>query len=150
MRGHRWLLSLTAAALAAGALAACGDDDESATADPEPDIRLELTFTGPGGEVTRTLECDPAGGTWPAAEEACDNLAAAANLLEPFRIETRDYVLITEVPLTVTGVAGGEDVDLTFPERGSSTRRARLRALRQALVPSAYDAVAAEAAGDEP
>jgi Subtilisin inhibitor-like len=81
-----WAASL----LAALALAGCGEaspaGDEGAPQPAGPATELTVTFrpAGEGGKARQaTLTCDPAGGTHPGPEAACEALASQAGVLEP-------------------------------------------------------------------
>ncbi len=128
----RPVVLLTAVVVAVVVLAGCGDGDGSA-ARPDPEARTSLTIAVEGPTASRafTLACDPVGGTWPDAEGVCERLATPAGraVLEPIGSETRDYVPVAPVAITVSGRVDGEDVRLAIPREGSGTRRARYREL---------------------
>lgn len=129
------------------ALAACGDDGASAgattgSAPASIDLEIEIAASAREGAPSRSfdLRCDPNGGTWPSVDPACRRLTP--RLLSPIKIETRDLQQITDQPLRISGRAFGADVSLDIPAMGSGTRLARLRALREALGPVAFDEAA--------
>jgi Subtilisin inhibitor-like len=82
----QWAASL----LAALALAGCGEappeEDGGAQQPPGPATELTVTFrpADEDGEAREAmLTCDPAGGTHPGPEAACEALASRADALEP-------------------------------------------------------------------
>ena len=110
----------------------------SVTPAPRVNLRIAIAASAANGAPSRTwrLRCAPSAGDWPAVATACRRLTSA--LLLPITHETRDLGYITNQPVRIRGSAFGHNVDLRFPARGSSTRRARLKALRSALGAAAY------------
>lgn len=98
--------------------------DPTTTPEPTEPVVVELTVTrgvdpGSGASAeaaTWTLTCDPAGGTHPTAQEACDLIAAAGrDLFAPVPGD----VMCTEIyggpeVAHVVGTVGGEPVDARF------------------------------------
>lgn len=121
--------------------AGCGEDGDGSTDSAravEARSSLSITLTGPRSTRAFTLRCEPDGGTWPDAAAACEGLRAAPKVLEPIGIETRDLVPITDTPVTITGEFDGKAVNLSFPARGSSTRRGRFGEVVTALGADAF------------
>lgn len=98
--------------------------EPTTTPEPTDPVRVELTVTrgvDPGSEAsaeaaTWTLTCDPAAGTHPTAQAACDLVATVG--LDLFVPVPRDAVC-TEIyggpeVAHVVGTMGGEPVDARF------------------------------------
>jgi hypothetical protein len=102
------------------------------------DLRIRISASDRKGAPVRLwhLRCKPEGGDWPSVGPACHRLKPA--LLATIEFETKDYTRITRQPVRITGRAFGKVVDLRFPAMGSSTRTARLKALRTALGPRGF------------
>ena len=107
------------------AVAGCssdGGDDETPRPLPSADQKTELTVVvsdGEGNDETFTIKCDPADGTHPRPESACEFLELAAKWGEdPFAPVPEDAVCTQTYggpeTATVTGVWLGRDIDATF------------------------------------
>jgi hypothetical protein len=90
-------LRLLALALGAVLAAGCGGEEDEATAEPE--TSLEIAVTGGGEHERWTLTCEPAGGTHPDPEAACDALAEQQEALAP-----------TPMDVACTEIYGGPQV----------------------------------------
>jgi hypothetical protein len=99
-----------------------GGDDEAPRPLPSADQQTELTVVvsdGEGNDETFTVTCDPADGTHPRPESACEFLELAAKWGEdPFAPVPEDAVC-TQIyggpeTATVTGVWLGREIDATF------------------------------------
>lgn len=109
-------------ALAAATLAGCGAADDgggSAKVSPSSAAQTRLTIevrsTPQGSATTWTLTCDPAGGTHPKADAACQALEKAT---DPFKPVPKD-ALCTQIHggdqvATVTGTWRGASVNARF------------------------------------
>ena len=130
--GLRRLLRLPVVAalvLPLGALAGCGDDagtgvpsagpTDEATVSRGP-TALEIDLYPPYGPDVRvgnwTLTCEPADGTLPNAEAACDALLADPSVLQPPACEGE--MITDQRSLRVTGTLRGQPIDY---QRGTSS-----------------------------
>lgn len=121
--GHRRSLATAAGAVAAAALALAGCGAEEPTGAPptgvSPAPRTELTVEvrdKPGASpVVWTLTCDPAGGTHPEPQAACQALAVADRPFQP----VPSGAVCTQIhggdqTARVTGTWRGTEVDARF------------------------------------
>ena len=123
---------LLLAALIALVAAGCGSESDDGGAagggggggstETTPTTELTVTFwsqgkDGPSREAT--LTCDPAGGTHPNPQKACDLLAADPDALEPVPQDVA-CTLIYGGPevATIVGTIDGEKVNATFNRSG--------------------------------
>ncbi|MBE9375803.1 hypothetical protein IQ251_15235 [Saccharopolyspora sp. HNM0983] len=116
---------LSATALAAAALvggAALAGGAAPAAADPVPASTVQLTIQGENlleASVT-TLNCEPSGGTHPAADTACDALITADGDFAALPVEPRACTLQYD-PVTVhaSGTWHGEPIHFQqdYPNR---------------------------------
>ncbi len=113
---------------AAAALAGCAADDGEAESPalPSADVSTDLTVTVSDGEAeqTFTVQCDPAGGTHPRPESACQFLQLAAEWGEdPFAPPPADAVCaqVYGGPQTasVSGTWRGREVAAQFARTDS-------------------------------
>ncbi len=102
---------------------AAGDGGGSSS-EPRPEPATEVTITfwpegKDGSSQEATLTCDPAGGTHPNPEKACELLAADPAALEPVPPDTA-CTMIYGGPeeATIVGVVNGEEVDAAFNRSG--------------------------------
>jgi hypothetical protein len=118
------------AALIALVAAGCGsesDDGGSAgggggTTETTPATELTVTYWPQGkngASREATLTCDPAGGTHPDPQKACDLLASDAAALDPVP-ENSACTLLYGGPqeATIVGTLDGEKVNATFNRSG--------------------------------
>jgi hypothetical protein len=114
-------------------LAACGSQSSSGTspdAGPgpaRPNSSLTISVTAHSGGTPRrvTLTCDPAGGTLPAPQAACDALAHAKNQFAPVPSGI-DCPMIFSGPQTasITGTWDGKQVTASYSrDDGCQTQR---------------------------
>ena len=97
-----------------------GELQRAAARSPPPRSRSRSgprARTAPPQEAT--LTCDPAGGTHPNPEKACELLAADPAALEPVPPDTA-CTMIYGGPeeATIVGVVNGEEVDAAFNRSG--------------------------------
>ena len=120
-------------------LGGCAGDsgDVSDRTEPRPDHSLEITVSsGPDAEgTTWTLTCDPAGGTHPTPEAACQALDEAADPFAP----VPDDMVCTDIyggpeTATISGTWDGESVAATY-QRTNGCEIARWEALAAVLTP---------------
>jgi hypothetical protein len=118
------------AALIALVAAGCGSDSDDggsaggggSTTETTPATELTVTYWPEGkagSSAEATLTCDPAGGTHPDPQKACDLLASDAEALDPVP-ENSACTLLYGGPqeATVVGTLDGEKVDATFNRSG--------------------------------
>lgn len=107
------------------AVAGCssdGGDDGSPRPLPSADQTTDLTVVvsdGKGNQETFTVTCDPAGGSHPRPESACEFLELAAKWGEDPFAPVPDDAVCTQIyggpeTATVTGVWLGRDIDASF------------------------------------
>ena len=108
---------LGASALIVAALTACGTDDGSAAGATTGRLTITVWPQGVAAGSPRkwTLECGPAGGTHPAAKQACARLPS---LLPAFKPVPKD-VMCTQIyggpaEARVTGTFRGNRLDARF------------------------------------
>jgi hypothetical protein len=102
-----------------GSAGGSGGGGETATT---PATELTITYwpEGKAGSSTETtLTCDPAGGTHPHPQEACDLLAADSEALDPVPENTACTLLYGgPQEATVVGTIDGEKVNAAFNRSG--------------------------------
>jgi hypothetical protein len=132
------LAALLVIAAAGGASALRSAPGTAEAASPAMALNIRIAASAARGAPVRLwrLRCSPNGGDWPSVAPACRRLKP--ELLAPIDIETQDYGRVTRQPVRITGRAFGKVVSLRFAAMGSSTRAARLRALRTALGPRGF------------
>jgi Subtilisin inhibitor-like len=127
------------------ALAGCGAEESTDTSpgagatsatptsseEPATSLTIEVAQTGfdHGVTQTTTLECDPVGGTNPLQDEACAQLAAHPEALEPVP-ENTACTMIFGGPeeARVYGTIDGEEIDAEF-SKANGCELARWEAL---------------------
>jgi len=130
--------ALAAAALVL-ALAGCGETQSGTTGSAggadstaAPATSLTVTVMPNGTEAATmeyTLECDPAGGTHPLAEDSCAALDAHPEALEPVPPDTACTMIFGGPDkATIVGTYKGEDVNAEF-NRGNGCEIERWDAL---------------------
>jgi Subtilisin inhibitor-like len=120
-------LSVLTAAVCAATLTACGSTHSAGTGTSAraAKVSLDIRVIKPGAKPEHwTLRCDPAGGTHPNPQAACNALLHAKS---PFAA-LPDHVMCPMIPAgtntaTVKGTWFGKHVDTTFNQSGCGMLR---------------------------
>lgn len=107
-------LSLTGAALIGG----CGDDEDSATADTDPQVLLEETFTSDAAVDSGVLDL-----SLDASAEGAEGGTVTASLSGPFESQGDEALPLLDLAAALAVAGGTEDIDfeggLTITEDGA-------------------------------
>jgi hypothetical protein len=126
-RARLLVLAALIALVAAGCGSESGDGGSAGAGDggaTETTPATELTITywpngKDGSSQEATLTCDPAGGTHPSPQEACDLIASDPEALEPVPEDSACTLLYGGPQVaTVVGTLDGEKANATFNRSG--------------------------------
>jgi hypothetical protein len=104
------------------AIAACGNTPAPGTgAAAKPKVSLHVTELSTKGKATKhwTLSCDPAGGTQPHADAACQTLLGIKNPFAPPAAGTNCPMILANAPrFVIYGTWYGKHVSRTIADGG--------------------------------
>jgi hypothetical protein len=122
--------SILIAAVAAATVTACGSthatSGNAAGSAPAAKVSLVIQVAGtPGAAPKRwTLRCDPAGGTHPHPQAACDVLLHAKRPFAPLPDHVMCPMIVAGTKTaTVKGTWFGKHIDSSFNQRGCGNMR---------------------------
>jgi hypothetical protein len=121
-------LSVLTAAVCAATLTACGTHSATGTGAASasaPKVSLDIQVTKPGAKVEHwTLRCDPAGGTHPDPQAACNVLLHAKSPFAALPGHMSCPMIPAGTPTaTVKGTWFGKHVDASFNRSGCGMPR---------------------------
>jgi hypothetical protein len=121
-------LSVLTAAVCAATLTACGTHSAAGTGAASasaPKVSLDIQVTKPGAKVEHwTLRCDPAGGTHPDPQAACNVLLHAKSPFAALPGHMSCPMIPAGTPTaTVKGTWFGKHVDASFNRSGCGMPR---------------------------